>query len=125
MSQPQPNVEELAGDLGRALALIHRVLPRLDEPARAAEIYQSLGRATALIDGVRAAYASAAQPGDPRAVATAVDAEIAAVIAAAISVVLTQPYRLVSVQKVAIPVSPVNVWAQEGRSDIFHSHRVR
>lgn len=125
MSQPQTNVEELAAELGKALGLIHRVLPRLDEPARAAEIYQSLGRASSIIDAVRAAYATNAQPGDARLVATAVDAEIAAVIAAAISVVLTQPYRLVSVQKVSIPVSPANVWAQEGRSDIFHSHRVR
>jgi hypothetical protein len=52
--------------------------------------------------------------------------EIAAVIAAAVSVVLDRPYRLVSVQQVTVPVVPhLNVWAVEGRTQIFMSHKVR
>jgi hypothetical protein len=130
MSQPQPNLEELERSLGTALALIHRALPRLDEPGRAAEVQSALSRAASLIEGARAAHAGtagspAAAPADPRAVATTVDAEIAAAIAAAVSIVFAQPYRLVSVQKIALPVPYVNVWALEGRTEIFQSHRVR
>jgi predicted phosphoribosyltransferase len=48
------------------------------------------------------------------------------VIAAAVSVALDQPYRLVAVQQVTAPVVPhLNVWAVEGRTQIFMSHRVR
>jgi len=121
------NIEEIERQLGAALAIIHRVLPRLDEPARAAEVQSSLGRAAALLETARSAHAggSAGAPADPRAVATTVEPEIAAVIAAAVSVLFSAPYRLVSVQKVVIPVPHVNVWALEGRTEIFQSHRVR
>lgn len=121
------NLEELERNLGAALAMIHRALPRLDEPARSAEVQSSLSRAAALIESVRAAHAGgrAAVAADPRAVATTVEPEIAAVIAAAVSVLFSAPYRLVSVQKVVLPVPHVNVWALEGRSEIFQSHRVR
>ena len=58
--------------------------------------------------------------------AALVGPQIAAVIAAAISVVLDRPYRLVSVQQVTVPVVPhLNVWAVEGRTQIFMSHKVR
>ena len=129
MSQPL-SVEELEQKLGNALALIHRVLPRLDDLARAADVEASLSKASSLIESVRAAHASAAPPkpivpGAPQPVATSVDPEIAAAIAAALAVVFTQPFRLVSVQKVTIPVPHVNVWAYEGRSEIFHSHKLR
>lgn len=121
------NIEEIERQLGGALAIIHRVLPRLDEPARAGEVQSSLSRAAAMIETARAAHAGggAAAPADPRAVATVVEPEIAAVIAAAVSVLFSSPYRLVSVQKVLVPVPHVNVWALEGRTEIFQSHRVR
>jgi hypothetical protein len=127
---PPVNTDELEQKLGAALALIHRVLPRLDEPARAAEVQSCLGRAAALLEAVRAAHGApggpkAVAPAGPQPVATNVEPEIAAAIAAAISVLFAQPYRLVSVQKVVIPVPHVNVWAYEGRSEIFHSHRIR
>ena len=64
-------------------------------------------------------------PAGPQRVATAVEPEIAAVIAAAVSVVLNRPYRLVSVQQVATPVPHLNVWALEGRTQIFQSHKIR
>jgi hypothetical protein len=129
MSQPL-NVEEWEQKLGNALALIHRALPRLDEPERTAEVQAGLSKASSLIESVRAAHASTAPPkpiipGAPQPVATNVDPEIAAAIAAALAVVFTQPFRLVSVQKVTIPVPHVNVWAYEGRSEIFQSHRIR
>ena len=59
-------------------------------------------------------------------IATAVSPRIAAVIAAAVSVVLDRPHRVVSVQQVTVPVAPhLNVWAVEGRTQIFMSHKVR
>jgi hypothetical protein len=51
--------------------------------------------------------------------------EILAVIAAAIAVVLGQPYRVVSVQPAAMPIPELNVWALEGRMDQFKSHKIR
>jgi hypothetical protein len=51
--------------------------------------------------------------------------EILAIIAAAIAVVLGQPYRVVSVQSAAAPMPELNVWALEGRMDQFKSHKVR
>jgi hypothetical protein len=51
--------------------------------------------------------------------------EILAIIAAAIAVVLGQPYRVVSVQPSVAPVPELNVWALEGRMDQFKSHKVR
>lgn len=126
MSQSTQNLEEVERNLGGVLALIHKVLPRLDEPARAGEVQTSLSRAASLLDSVRVALGGSAKaPADPRAVATTVEPEIAATIAAAVSVLFSSPYRLVSVQKVVLPVPHVNVWALEGRSEIFQSHRVR
>jgi hypothetical protein len=66
-------------------------------------------------------------PPSPPPVSKSVDSlegEIAAVIAAAVSVVLDGPLRILSVQPVtATPY--LNVWAFEGRLEIFTSHRVR
>ena len=132
MSQPL-NVEELEQKLGTVLALVHRILPRLDEPGRAADVQAALSKAGALLESVRSAHrggtaaipARPIVPGAPQSVATSVEPEIAAAIAAAISVLFAQPYRLVSVQKIVIPVPYVNVWALEGRSEIFQSHRIR
>jgi hypothetical protein len=51
--------------------------------------------------------------------------QILAVIAAAITVVLDRPYRVVSVQQAAAPTGAPNIWAMEGRVEQFMSHRVR
>jgi hypothetical protein len=52
--------------------------------------------------------------------------EILAVIAAAISVVLGQPHRVLSVQQASAARTPeINVWALEGRLEQFESHKVR
>jgi hypothetical protein len=114
--------------LGQVLALIHRVLPRLEEPDRAAEVQAALGKAGALLESARQAHASQRTAGTTapnQRVATSVEPEIAAVIAAAVAVLFNRPYRLVSVQQVATPVPHLNVWALEGRTQIFQSHKVR
>jgi hypothetical protein len=114
--------------LGQVLAAIHRVLPRLDEPGREPEIQAALGRALTLLESARQAHQQqtlSSTPALPQRVATGVDPEIAAVIAAAVAVLFNAPYRLVSVHQVATPVPHLNVWALEGRTQIFQSHKIR
>jgi len=132
MSNPTQLSDELTpteANLGKVLALIHRVLPRLDEPARQAEVQTALRQATALLEAARLAHSgntTLPAPLGAQNVATTVGPQIAAVIAAAVSVALDRPYRLVSVQQVTVPVAPhLNVWAVEGRTQIFLSHKVR
>jgi len=131
MSNPTSTTDELTiaeTSLAKAMALIYKVLPRLDEPARKAEVQSALGKAASLLEAARAAHSggAASAPLGAQSVATAVPSHIAAVIAAAVSIVLDRPYRLVSVQQVTVPVVPhLNVWAVEGRTQIFMSHRVR
>ena len=129
MSNPITSSGDLTAtesNLGKVLALIYKVLPRLDDTGRRAEVQTSLARAVALLESARAAHSGAASPAGGYSVATAVSPQIAAVIAAAVSVVLDQPYRLVAVQPVTAPVVPhLNVWAVEGRTQIFMSHKVR
>jgi hypothetical protein len=57
--------------------------------------------------------------------AEVLDAEIAAVIAAAVAAVLDDRHRILSVQSVSAPISHLNVWAFEGRLEIFSSHKMR
>lgn len=114
--------------LGRVLALIHRVLPRLDEAARAIDVQRALRQALEALEAARAAHEQWASLGSTPAqhrVATGVSPEIAAVIAAAVAVMFDQPYRLVSVQKVETPVPHLNVWALEGRTQLLQSHKIR
>ncbi len=109
--------------LGRALAAIHRALARLDEPSLAADVRAHLRKAVSLLDSARHSHALA--NGGDGSSHGAVAPEIVAAIAAAISTVLTGPYRLVSVQQVVVPVAHQTAWAVEGRAQIFRSHRVR
>lgn len=128
-TNPPDDLSPAEADLGKALALIHRVLPRLDDPSRKTEVQSALDKAIALLEAARTAHAGEATvviPLGAQNVATAVAPQIAAVIAAAVSVVLDRPYRLVSVKQVTVPVVPhLNVWAVEGRTQIFMSHKVR
>ena len=135
--ESSPGAATLADDpssaesrLGQVLGLIHRILPRLDEPGRTAEVQAALRRAATLIESARLAHEQLTSPGaaaaaGPQKVATDVAPEIAAVIAAAVSVLFHSPYRLVSVQKIVTPVPHLNVWALEGRTQIFQSHKIR
>lgn len=118
----------LEANLGKALVLIQRILPRLDDPARAYEVQSALRQATACLESARHIHELGLAPKSaaaPHRVATGVAPEIAAVIAAAVAVVFDKPYRLVSVHHVETPVPYLNVWALEGRTQIFHSHKVR
>jgi hypothetical protein len=134
MSKDQSSNDLLSSaemNLGQVLAMIHRVLPRLDEPGRGADVQAALRKAATLIEAARSAHEQGLAPatagaGGNQKVATRVAPEIAAVIAAAVSVVLDRPYRLVAVQPVPLPAVPhFNVWAFEGRTQIFQSHKVR
>ena len=115
-------------NLGKALVLIQRILPRLDDPARASEVQTALRQASACLESARQIHELSLAPNGPAAqhkVATGVAPEIAAVIAAAVAVMFDKPYRLVSVHQVETPVPYLNVWALEGRTQIFQSHKVR
>lgn len=127
MSNPEPITAEM--HIGQALAIIHRILPRLEDAARVTEIQAGLQRAIValkhageLLDGAGTApvIAASAGPGE-------VAPEIVAVIAAAVAVVLDRPHRVLAVRQVNVPetISHVNVWAFEGRTQIFTSHKVR
>jgi 2-phospho-L-lactate transferase/gluconeogenesis factor (CofD/UPF0052 family) len=111
--------------LGGALALIHKILPHLDEPDHAVRVQNDLRRAIAFIESAREAHAldSGVRVGD-QAYAS-VEAETVAAIAAAIAVLLGRPFKLVSVQPLFVPPPHLNVWAFEGRTQIFMSHKVR
>jgi hypothetical protein len=107
--------------LGRALALIHRVLPRLDEPERAETAEQSLVQVIAEVQAALAAHRSAVELRR----AGGVEGEVLALIAAAVAVVLGRPHRVLEVRKASLPVSWVNAWAIEGRFQHYSSHKVR
>jgi hypothetical protein len=131
MSNPDASADlrPAEANLGQALVLINRVLPRLDEPARVAEVQAALRRAAEFVESARRAHERDFAPrvavAGPQPVATSIRPEIAAVIAAAIAVTFDRPHRLVSVQPVQTPVPYLNVWALEGRTQIFQSHKIR
>ena len=127
-TSPAPDLTLAEADLGKALVLLNRVAARIDEAARRDEVQSSLRQAAEFIESARRAHEGARGPaplGIQRAF-TAVDPLIVGIIASAVSALFDRPYRLVSVQQVTVPVVPhLNVWAVEGRTQIFMSHRVR
>jgi hypothetical protein len=119
---------DMESNLGQALALIHRVLPRLDEASRASDVQAALQKAAGCVELARQAHQRTFAFGKSAvagAVQTGLESEIVAVISAAVAAVLDRPYRLVSVQPVVAPVPHLNVWALEGRTQIFQSHKIR
>jgi len=121
-------VTEMETHLGRALALIHRILPRLDDPGRASEVQAALQKAAASIESARQLYQRGQAPRPPAPTGAAekrLESEIVAIISAAVSAALERPFRMVSVKLVAAPVPHLNVWALEGRTQIFQSHKIR
>lgn len=107
--------------LGRALAMIHRVLPRLDEVERAADVQTALRAAAEQVEAARVAHAKWTESVRP----VAPEAEIMAIIAAAVAVTLGRPHRVLDVKKAAPSVTWVNAWAMEGRFQHYSSHKVR
>ena len=120
-----PEFGPVETNLGQALVLLQRVLHRLDDPRRANDVQNALKRAAACLEVARDGHRKffAAELGTT---AGAVAPEIVAVIAAAIAVTLGgRPHRVVSVQPVQPSGPYMNIWAVEGRTEIFHSHRLR
>ena len=127
-SDPGDALAEAETNLGKALALIHRVLPRLDEPGRAGDVQAALQKASGLVELARQVHQRTLAGGNAAgsgAVKTSLEPELVAIISAAVAAVLDRPYRLVSVEPIAAPVPHLNVWALEGRTQIFQSHKVR
>jgi hypothetical protein len=112
-------------NLGKTLALIHHVLPHIDEPDHAVRVQGRLQQAVACLEAAREAHALESGVSIGAGAHASVEPETIAVIAAAIAVILAQPFRLVSVNPLAVPTPHLNVWALEGRTQIFQSHKVR
>jgi len=111
--------------LGQALAVIHCVLPHLNESDYAVRVQAALRHAAGFIEAARKAHAQdTGLPVTANAQET-VEAETVAVIAAAISVLLGTAYKVVAVQPLVVPPPHLNVWAFEGRTQLFMSHKVR
>ena len=112
-------------NLGQALALIYRVLPQLREAERKSEVQKALRGAASLIEAARLAHAGQAGSVTAAVAEDVVAAEIVAVVAAAVAVMVGRPHRIISVAPVHVEVPHLNVWAFEGRSQLFKSHNIR
>jgi hypothetical protein len=115
-------------NLGTVLVLIQRVLPRLDEADRADDVQAAFRKAASCLEVARQAHEKELgrrHLAMGNLAETSVASETLAVIAAAIAAVLDSPYRLVSVQPASPSVPHLNVWALEGRTQIFQSHKIR
>ena len=121
---PGDSLTEAEASLGQALVLIHRALPRLEEAHRANEVQAALQKAVGCVELARQAHQRALAIGKS-AIQTGLESELVAVISAAVAAVLDRPYRLVSVQPASAAVPHLNVWALEGRTQIFQSHKIR
>jgi len=119
---------EVDKDLGQALVLLNRLLSRLDDTALASEVQAGFRNAAACLEGARQAHQRVV---DSRqvlmniAAQARVESEIVAIIAAAVAAVLDCPYRILSVEPLPVPAPHLNVWALEGRTQIFQSHKIR
>ena len=112
-------------NLGKALTLIHHVLPRIDEADHAARVQSALRKAVHFLEAAREAHAMETGVVVEREAHASAEPEIVAAITAAVAVLLGRPFKLVGVQPLAVPAPHLNVWAVEGRTQIFMSHRVR
>lgn len=107
-------------NLGLVLAAIHRVLPRLDEPSRAAEVQATLARAAAWLEAARLAHQEESAGGGD------LPGEVVAAISAAIAVTLGRGYTVLDIKPSAPPTATwTNAWAMEGRFAHYSSHKVR
>lgn len=103
--------------LGRALTLIHKILPVMDAPDRTDTVQRALQRAADELAAARAAHAELHR--------MVTESEVVALISAAVAVVLGRPHRVLDVRKTAPAVTWVNAWAIEGRFQHYSSHKVR
>ncbi|HWD18869.1 MAG TPA: hypothetical protein VHB20_06285 [Verrucomicrobiae bacterium] len=112
-------------NLGKALALIHRALPAARLPERAGEVQAALRAAAALVEAARQTHSTELGLTSGSSASGHVEAAIVAVIAAAIASLVGAPHRIISVAPAPVTQPHLNVWAFEGRSQLFVSHKVR
>jgi site-specific recombinase len=112
-------------NLGKVLALVHHVLPHIDEADHAMRVQRSLKQALECLENALDAHALETGVVVSSDASASADSETVAVIAAALVIFLGRPYKLVSVRPLAVPAPHLNVWAIEGRTQIFLSHKVR
>jgi hypothetical protein len=69
-THPPDDLSPAESNLGKVLALIHRVLPRLDDPARRAEVQSALSKAVSLLEAARTAHSRRRRQSDAHWLAT-------------------------------------------------------
>lgn len=112
--------------LGKALVLIHRAIPFMQKRESAGDVQKALRNIAALIDSARQTHAAEQGIGAASAnAADLVEAEMVAIVAAAVAALIDRPHRVVSVVPADTTVPHLNVWAFEGRSQLLVSHKVR
>jgi hypothetical protein len=119
---------EVDQGLGQAMVLLNRMVSRLDDIDRAGEVQASFRSATACLEAARQAHqrvVNSRQVMMNIAAQAQVESEIVAIIAGAVAAVLDCPYRILSVEPLPVPAPHLNVWALEGRTQIFQSHKIR
>ncbi|MCC6234742.1 MAG: hypothetical protein IT580_19020 [Verrucomicrobiales bacterium] len=108
--------------LGHALALIQRVLPRLEDVGAADQVDRVLERASAEVQEARAVHRQRMAALRP----APVESEVLALVAAAVAVALEgATHRVLEVRRSTPVVTWVNAWAIEGRFQHYSSHKVR
>jgi len=120
MSKPEPPaISASEANLGLVLTALHRVLPRLDDPSRTADVQAILTQAIARLEAARAAH-------DQEMGGTAaVESELTAIIGAAVAVALGRSHTVLDIKPTTVAVVWTNAWAIEGRFQHYSSHKVR
>lgn len=119
--EESPRRDEIQSALQQTVAVIQKVLPNLDDSTKLDDVKAALRKAAAHIESAHAALDQA-----PAALSNGLtNGELLAVISAAIAMVLHRPYRIVDVHRVPPVVTWVNAWAIEGRFAHYSSHRIR
>ncbi len=120
MSKPEtPSVPVSEAHLSLVLTALHRILPQLDDPARAADVQATLILAVARLEATRAAH------DQEMGGAAAVGSELAAIIGAAVAVVLGRPHTVLDTKPAPVAVAWTNTWAMAGRFQQYSTPKVR
>jgi hypothetical protein len=119
--EESPRRDEIQTALQQTVAVIQKVLPHLDDTAKLADVQAALRKAAAHLESAQAAF----EPKRPISGEGLANGELLAVISAAVAMVLHRPYRIVDVHRAPPIVTWVNAWAIEGRFAHYSSHRIR
>ena len=119
--EESPRRDEIQTALQQTVAVIQKVLPHLDDTAKLADVQAALRKAAAHLESAQAAF----EPQQPASGEGLANGELLAVISAAVAMVLHRPYRIVDVHRAPPVVTWVNAWAIEGRFAHYSSHRIR